>query len=320
MDEGTYAQRVYRVFKMMDIRMAFKNSADIDAALQVVKQHEVGGMLPVDAAKLYESRQIVNACVHPDTRERIFSPLRLSMIIPMNMLLDAGMISASISGRMPMIVLSQFANQTYNAAHYYANRNATANTQTLNYQVQAYVGATVSSVGAALCIERLASSELVRRWGWSQAHMRFIGPITAVAVADVLNLALMRQNEFLKGIDVHDSTGEIMGQSRWAGAYAVSACIAGRVFAATPVLTVPIFIMDRLEQSTRFKFLHRMPALRMPTLLFLVGTFIQVSVPLTFGIFKQSASVPVSYLESKFHRHRQADGDFAQQAYYNKGV
>ncbi|RHZ39923.1 hypothetical protein DYB28_007865, partial [Aphanomyces astaci] len=39
-------------------------------------------------------------------------------------------------------------NQTYNALHYYANRNAT-NEDTSNQRIAAYVGATASSVAAS---------------------------------------------------------------------------------------------------------------------------------------------------------------------------
>lgn len=75
---------------------------------------------------------------------------------------------------------------------------------------------------------------------------RRIVPFCGVAAADVLNIGITRRDEFLEGIKVFDDNGDEIGQSRQAGARAVSACIAGRIFAAAPVLVVPPLVMHRL--------------------------------------------------------------------------
>ncbi len=53
----------------------------------------------------------------------MFLPLRLSFIVPCNLVLDTLMMSARGSAQ---VVAAQTLNQTYNALHYRANRNATA--------------------------------------------------------------------------------------------------------------------------------------------------------------------------------------------------
>lgn len=108
-------------------------------------------------------------------------------------------------------------------------------------------------------------------------------------------------------------SGEEVGTSRVAGALAVSACIFGRVAAAAPILTIPPLVMLRLEQ--RSAFLRRHPLAGTALLMAMVGTTIQVSVPLTFGVFRQTASVQSSFLEE--HIQKRAPG---REVVYNKGI
>ena len=71
----------------------------------------------------------------------------------------------------------------------------------------------------------------------------------AVAAADILNLSLMRQSEYLNGIDVFDESGDFIGKSKRAGFFAVSSCIFGRVVAAAPILVIPPLVVHKLEQK-----------------------------------------------------------------------
>ena len=276
---------------MMDLRMAFVSDAEVDESVALLGRQAAApaGVAVADAAALDRARKIKNAVVHPDTGEKIFMPLRLSFIIPCNLMLDTLMISAYNPAT---IVASQVLNQSYNACHYYANRNA-SNTQTLRQQIEAYVGATASSVGTAIGINHLATSKHIE--ASRGALLRRCMPFFAVAAADVLNLGIMRRNEYLEGIKVFDEDGRCVGQSPRAGAFAVSACVAGRVGAAAPVLLVPPAVVHALE--TRTSLLARMPWARMPILMGLIALNIQLAVPIFFGVCKQQATSPVSVLE-----------------------
>ena len=61
----------------------------------------------------------------------------------------------------------------------------------------------------------------------------------------MLNVGLMRRREYTHGIVVRSEKGEELGTSCTAGVLAVSACIAGRVAAAAPILTVPPLVRAR---------------------------------------------------------------------------
>ncbi|KAJ7560127.1 hypothetical protein O6H91_04G115200 [Diphasiastrum complanatum] len=310
MDEGSYWARVQRIFNMMDIRTAFATDSQVDAAVELLKAHEQGNKdVPLD--RLDEARKIKDAVVHPDTGEKILLPLRLSFIIPCNLILDTLMISAK---GFKQNVGAQWLNQTYNCLHYYANRNA-SNEEGVQRIFEAYVGATASSVGAAVGLNALLDTLPPGR-RWAPVARRLV-PFCAVAAADVLNLGITRRDEFLEGIKVFDRNSDELGQSKRAGAMAVGACILGRVAAAAPVLVVPPLVMHRLEQTQMYM---KRPYLKLPTLMAMIGLSIQVFVPLCFGVFRQQASVDVDILEQSFHDRKDRFGDPITRVFFNKGL
>jgi hypothetical protein len=214
---------------------------------------------------------------------------------------------------------AQWLNQTYNALHYRANRNASTAVAEGSSSgesesvalLQAYVGATLSSVGAALGVERWAARAPPGA-AWAP-YARRLGPFAAVAAADVLNVGLMRREEYTRGVTVRAPDGTPLGTSPTAGALAVSACIAGRVAAAAPILTLPPLLLHAAE--ARWPRLAARPAAATGALMAMVAVAIQVSVPLTFGVFKQTASCSSDWLEP--HIAAAAPG---QRVSYNKGL
>ncbi|ETV97589.1 hypothetical protein H310_09485 [Aphanomyces invadans] len=305
-DEATYWQRVKKTWDMLDFRTAFATSQQVQDAKSIVWRAKNGAPIS-DEAKYQAALHLTRAVLHPDTGDTVIFPLRVSMIVPMNLGLDCGMILASTTRS---TIFWQWLNQTYNALHYYANRNAT-NQDTTSQRIAAYIGATASSVAASLGVRR-----------WAKAHqnplmLRF-APFAAVATADLLNLAVMRQSEYLRGVNIFDETGEWVGVSKACGLYAVASCIGGRIFAAAPILIIPPLIIQRLETKT-MAFRTR-PWLKLPATLALVAVMIQTSVPLTFGLFRQSAQVDTRYIENDFRHRVNAKGVIMQTVTYNKGI
>lgn len=135
-------------------------------------------------------------------------------------------------------------------------------------------------------------------------------------------------------MNVHTASGELVGQSRIAGAMAVGSCLSVRLAALIPILSVPSSLSPYFAQSgfvsspmecscvppmlvARWSrvggCLATRPALRLPVLLCVVATAIQGTVPAVFGLFKQRASVDACWLESRFHKYEH------QQLFYTKG-
>ncbi|KAH7484224.1 Sideroflexin fsf1 [Phytophthora ramorum] len=308
-NEDTYLGRVRKTFFMLDFRTAFTTEHALQDARQLVDAHQRGEF--VDAAKLEHAQHVTHAILHPDTGKPVFTPLRASMIVPLNVVMDGTMLLANST---KTTIFAQWLNQTYNALHYYANRNA-SNEDTAQQRLVAYVGATASSVGASLGIRRLAGRMTHAKWAPAVARM---GPFAAVAAADLLNMAVMRQSEYLKGVHVYDENGDYVGKSRRCGALAVASCAAGRIFAAAPILLLPPLAISRLQKHSN---LFTRPLVRVPLLLGLVGCAIQFSVPLTFGLFRQTAQLDAKYLEPELqHATRKQDGQPVRVVTYNKGI
>eukprot|EP00002_Diphylleia_rotans_P029200 TRINITY_DN5934_c0_g1_i1.p1 TRINITY_DN5934_c0_g1~~TRINITY_DN5934_c0_g1_i1.p1 ORF type:complete len:315 (+),score=66.37 TRINITY_DN5934_c0_g1_i1:51-995(+) len=314
MDEGTYWARVQRMWNIIDFRTIFVSDSQLQNALKTIEtakrekaERSASSVSPSDLA---QAHRIKEAVVHPDTGHKILLPLRASFIIPANMVLDAAMLSART---LPTTIAAQWLNQTYNAMHYWANRNA-SNSEPVSRVVQSYVGAVISSVSAAVGLNYFADKSATK---WSPILVKS-APFFAVAAADIVNLGCMRQNEFLQGINVYDDHGDLVGKSKTAGYLAVGACIGGRIAAAAPILLIPPFLMDRLEQKGGW--IHNYPRLKTPVLLGMVGAAIAICVPLTFGIFRQTAWVHVSHLEPELQGRKDKEGNPVEKVWYNKGL
>uniref|UniRef100_A0AAV1TN16 Sidoreflexin n=1 Tax=Peronospora matthiolae TaxID=2874970 RepID=A0AAV1TN16_9STRA len=310
--EDTYAGRVRKTFVMLDMRTAFTSRQDLLDAQQQLLAHRRGEF--VHPVELQHASNVTHAILHPDTGQPVVMPLRASMIVPMNMVMDGAMLLAK---SVKTTIVAQWLNQTYNALHYYANRNA-SNADTAQQRLVAYVGATASSVGASLGIRHLAGRRRNAKWTSALARM---GPFTAVAAADLINLAVMRQSEYLQGVFVYDEQGDAIGKSRRCGALAVASCATARIFAAAPILLLPPLVISMIEKHSTVFTRSKTRWLRVPTLLGLVGCAIQFSVPLTFGLFRQTAQLDFKYLEPELQQAtRKQDGQPVRVVTYNKGI
>lgn len=126
----------------------------------------------------------------------------------------------------PAVVFWQFVNQSFNALVNYTNRNANSPITTTQMGI-AYVSATTSALVASLG----SKSFLEKRA--SPFFLRYV-PFIAVAVANMVNIPLMRQNELLKGISVEDENENAVGKSRIAAATGITQVTLSRIFMAAP--------------------------------------------------------------------------------------
>jgi hypothetical protein len=227
-------------------------------------------------------------------------------MVPINLSLDVCMIMAARSSSLRWSIGAQFANQTYNALHYYANRNATHHDST-EQRLMAYAAATTASVVSAVTIQTMRPPG---------STLRLFAPWMAVCVANCVNMPIIRSSEWLgPGVAVVDAAdGTPCGNSRVCGAYAVGVCLFSRVAAATPTLLVPPLVLKWIE-SRRGVPLPR--PVRLPLLLGLTGANMCCGVPLVFGIFAQQSTLPASLCEASVVR---PDGSRPHEVVFNRGL
>lgn len=208
----------------------------------------------------------------------------------------------------------QFVNQSFNALVNYTNRNANSPTTTTQLGI-AYVSATTSALVASLSYK----SFLQKR---GNPFFQRYAPFAAVAVANCVNIPLMRQNELKNGIEVVDEHGNVVGKSRLAALTGITQVVASRITMAAPGMIILPVIMQRLEKINwfnKFKILHA------PFQVMAVGCFLIVMVPTACGLFPQRASLSSSTIkrfEPELYKQIEelTKNKVPENVYFNKGL
>ncbi|GMH66917.1 hypothetical protein TrST_g9927 [Triparma strigata] len=277
MSEDTYAGRRARIASILDPSTVFVSDEDIELAKEVVRSKKPHSTLSYSSAL-----KIHSGCVHPQTSSTIFTPLRISWILPSNVLCTTFMIMASGAGSKNLITASQIMNQTYNTAHYYANRNTSNPDSNLKIGLS-YIAAVSSSILTSTSLENFA------RKSSNPSLFRMFNPFVAVAVGTSVNMGCMRSSEIFVGVEVFEG-GESRGVNLQAGRIGVGVSILGRILTAFAPLTVPQLISGYLNRSL-FKSL---PMLHTPVYVGCLAGVIQVTTPWTLGAFRQRYEVEKS--------------------------
>lgn len=311
-NQAQYWGRVRHFSDLTDPRTLFTTDSQLKGALTLLDQFRQN-TLPSDVTveQLWKAKKLKEAILHPDTGSPIPLPFRFSFFVPGNLIIVAGMLGAR---SIPSTVFWQTINQTYNVCVNHANRNA-SNELSNKQLTYAYLGAVSSSVATAVGL-----NEWVKRSTFSPALqstlMRYV-PFTAVAVANIFNIGLMRRNEMTLGIDVKDENGQVLGKSATAGKIAIAQTLLSRILCVVPAMLFPPYLMNRLEQQN---WLKSRAWLKTPLNLGLIGLSIGLFLPLCIGIFPQNSSISTKRLEPRFHDAKDADGNPVTRAYFNKGL
>ncbi|KAF0852420.1 mitochondrial tricarboxylate carrier protein (sideroflexin) [Andalucia godoyi] len=273
-----YVARVRKCFEITDMRTLFVTKADLNHYMHVLENAKDYTPEEVEYAM-----KVRDSMIHPDTKDVIPLPFRMSAAVPMNIVIVAGMLTAqSLSANL----FFQFVNQSYNTCVNYANRNAS--NQLSNQQLlQAYGGAT----GAAM-----ATSFLMDKAVPVASKFRKFSPFIAVAVASAANVYLMRRNETVEGVSIYDKKGTYLGKSPEAGKLAIIQTAITRVLTAFPVMVLPpaTYMAFRLQDRIKSKVGNVLVNAS------LVGLGMFVFLPLTLAVFPQTMEIDTKNLEPHF--------------------
>jgi hypothetical protein len=176
----------------------------------------------------------------------------------------------------------------------------------------AYVSATSVATTAAIIFNKLTKTapSILQRWV----------PFVGVALANFVNIPLMRQQELRNGVTVYDEEGNSLGCSRraaWKGIFQV--CVSRVSMAAPTMLLTPIFM-----EFLQWKSFVRVPIPKWQSVAIqtaLCGLILTVSVPMGCSWFPQTCKMKVEKLEpavrdSIYQQH----GLKIDSVYFNKGL
>jgi len=290
-----------------DMRTLFYTDQQIVHARDVIERYKKTKTLPQGGADvLWAAKKVLDTTIHPDTGEKIPLPFRVSAFVPMNTLITFGMLlpGAGLANQ----VFWQWINQSYNIALNHSNRNAS--NQLSNQTIaKTYAAAVGVSCGVAV-----GMSEVVKRAPFApsmRSILQRIVPFTAVSIAGVVNVFMMRWNETRKGIAVFDKNGNEVGKSKVAGFNALTQVAISRVATSFPCLILPPVIMNYLEGT---KLLRNTPVLKGPVNLAVITLTLLTALPASVAIFPQVVQIAPRKLESEFHNSKE------EKLYYNKGL
>lgn len=315
-DQSSYLGRVRHFYSITDPRTLFVGDEQLRKAQSLLKDFkENGAREGVSDDELWEARRVVESVVHPNSGEPITTPFRFSAFAPVNIAIVTTMILPSTIQSVPRTILIHWANQSYNSAVNFANRN-TSNEVSRRMLGEAYCAAVGSSVsialGATFLTKRISAAS--PRWGLVVGSTL---PFLAVLSAGVANLCLIRRNEWQEGVAVADENGDTYGKSIVAGKQGLAKCSVARFLWNFPIMVLPSFILARLAAGP----MKGAPKLvKLGAEVAVVTAFLFAGVPPALAAFPQTDSIDASKLEPQFHGLVDRSGRPIEKFYFNKGL
>lgn len=278
-DQSSFIGRVRHFAFVTDPRTVFATDKQLDEAKDLVNKYK-NGKVPMEMSleQIIYAKKLYDSSFHPDTGEKQNVFGRMSFQVPGGMIITGAMLQFYRTSS--QVIFWQWVNQSFNAIVNYTNRNANSPLTTTQLGI-AYFSATTSALVAALgCKKYLATRA-------SPLLQRYV-PFIAVASANCVNIPLMRQEEFLRGVVVTDENGNKLGESKVAAAKGISQVVSSRIFMALPGMTILPVIFESLEKQ---EWMKRIPKLHAPMQVVGAGIFLIFMVPIACGIFPQQCSI-----------------------------
>lgn len=306
-DQSTYWGRAKHFFLTTNPLNLLASPAQMKAAVETVEKYKRGELTDISEDELWAAKQLVDSAYHPETGDKMFLPGRMSAQVPFNMTITGCMMT--FYKTTPAVVFWQWVNQSFNAVVNYTNRSGDTPIP-LSTLGTSYVAATGAALTAALGLNSVTKNlpPLVGR----------LVPFCAVAMANSVNIPLMRRLELQEGIMLETQEGKPVGQSLIAAREGITMVVMSRVAMAAPGMVIIPMVMNKLEARGFFK---KFPKANAPLQVLMVGFVLTFATPLCCAIFEQKASIKVSDIEPNLQEEVRSLGmSGSDQLFYNKGL
>mmetsp|Transcript_8377 Transcript_8377/g.16676 ORF Transcript_8377/g.16676 Transcript_8377/m.16676 type:complete len:353 (-) Transcript_8377:289-1347(-) len=308
-DLSTIKGRFAKQLTNCDPTTLLAQEPEVRAAQQLLQDFKEKKVISATDADLWRARKLVEAAIHPDTKEIIPRPFRMSGYVPYNGPVCVAMMASSST---PALLFWNWINQSHNALVNYFNRNASSPTSNETLAVS-YCAA----VGAALSVAFGLSTFISRRYSPERAKqlLKFVA-FPSSMVASCSNCYIMRSPEIETGVYITDADGNVLAdgqRSSNAARKAVQETVMSRAVLQIPVFFIPPMLMS----LPPFSLIGSGAAVVSITTLFTIVSF-GFGLPATVAIFPQIGTLKVEELEPELQAAipAQANG----MVYYNKGL
>uniref|UniRef100_A0A8R1DMN1 ANF_receptor domain-containing protein n=1 Tax=Caenorhabditis japonica TaxID=281687 RepID=A0A8R1DMN1_CAEJA len=145
--------------------------------------------------------------------------------MPGNMVITGMLLS--LYRTFPGVVFSHWINQSFNAVVNYTNRSG--NSKATNERLfLSYCCATGGAMTAALGLNRMVKN--------SHGLAARLVPFAAIALANAINIPMMRSNEVTEGMELRDENDELVGRSRKMAVLSIAQVTLSRIAMAMPYM------------------------------------------------------------------------------------
>ncbi|VDK17711.1 unnamed protein product [Anisakis simplex] len=225
--QNTYQGRLRHFWTTANPMNLFHSNAEIEAAQKTVLDYRNGivdEQMTVD--ELWRRKAIYDSAYHATTGKKMILIGRMSAQCPCNMIITGGLLTTYQN--LPGLLFWHWFNQSFNAVVNWTNRSGDSKI-TMKGLLTAYVCATGGAVTAALSLNSVVKNlhPLIQR----------LVPFIAIAVANAINIPMMRNVELREGIDVCDKDGNKLGSSRAVAPRAISQVVISRIGMASPYMS-----------------------------------------------------------------------------------
>lgn len=249
-DQSTFIGRAKHFFVTTNPLNLLATSKELEASKKLVDDYREGNEPSgTTEDQLWRAKILYDSAYHPDTREKMFLPGRMSAQVPFNMAITGFMLTFYKTA--PAVIFWQWSNQTFNAVVNYTNSNKTSgvdDSEQMKQLGKSYLIATGSATFTALGLNKI-----IHRF--PQILSRFV-PFAAVAAANCLNIPFMRSQELMNGITVFSEDGEKVGESKKAARKAISQVVFSRIVMSCPSMILSPLLMAKLEKTQLLKVIN----------------------------------------------------------------
>ena len=309
-DQSTFQGRLTHIQELIDMRTLLITDEEVAAAQALLAKCEKLGRNPdgVSDAELWEAQRKVNAVIHGPTGEKMNIFGRMSMFVPANVPIAAGLLMSKSTAA---TLFWQWFNQTYNVFNNYVNRAGP--TVEMGPLLQSYALAVTSACG----IGAFVLPKLLQTF----PALLVLGPAVpylAVITAGSCNVGFTRMDEIQSGIDVADADGNKLGRSIKAGQVAVFKTVTTRsmFLPIFPLLIPPMVMKGVLATGAVVAGGGAAIAIELVT----ITACMSIGLPAALALQPLQMELDVSSLEPQFQSMKDKSGQPIKYVYASKGM
>ncbi|XP_054437567.1 sideroflexin-4 isoform X1 [Pteronotus mesoamericanus] len=303
-ERQSFIQRLLQWTELLDPTNLVISIGKIEKLRQLLLTNEDATVHDLEDHRIREAWKRSLSTVHPDNSKLIPVPFRPAALLPFT----APMVFLSlVPGKsLKSMILPQLSLCTYSSAFNLINGNASYNRRPYE-SVLVGAGAIASTTFFALFPHLL-----LIKYALKNTLLRETLPVVILAQVSALNVLASRSLETMRGIEVMDKEGNVIGYSRKAGAKAVQDTATSRAMLFGTSALIPEVFAHFFKRTQLFvRYPHSLWTLKLSCTILVMG----VMVPVSFSVFPNIERIQCSKLEEEIQSATEET-----ELFYNRGV